>query len=212
MGTKDRSAVVLDEQPLWLHAMDQLLRRAGIDVVGRTSDPNGAVALVEEHLPDVLIAGIDTANAEHVACVRRAQEIHPELRTVVVANGDSPAAIDAVFEAGASIYCTKTAEQEDIASAIRQAFKQSVYIAQERTELRRQVTAEPSPAPSELTRRELEILRLVAQGLSNAAIAKRLRLSDHTVKRHVANLLTRLGLPSRAAAAAYAAREGLLER
>ena len=61
-----------------------------------------------------------------------------------------------------------------------------------------------------LTGRQVEILRLVAQGLSNAVIAKRLRLSEHTVKRHVANLLTRLGLSSRAAAAAYAAREGLL--
>src|SRR5207302_11514607 len=63
---------------------------------------------------------------------------------------------------------------------------------------------------SPLTERQLEILKLVAQGLSNPDIAKQLRLSDHTVKRHVANLLTRLGLPSRAAAVAYAAKEGLL--
>jgi len=61
-----------------------------------------------------------------------------------------------------------------------------------------------------LTTRQIEILRLVAQGLSNPEIAVRLRLSDHTVKRHVANLLTRLGLPSRAAAVAYAAQHGML--
>ena len=61
-----------------------------------------------------------------------------------------------------------------------------------------------------LTGRELEVLRLVAQGLSNPDIAARLRLSDHTVKRHVANLLTKLRLPTRAAAAAYAAKQGLL--
>ena len=61
-----------------------------------------------------------------------------------------------------------------------------------------------------LTPRQVEILRLVAQGLSNPEIAGRLDLSDHTVKRHVANLLTKLGLPSRAAAAAYAAQKGLL--
>jgi ATP/maltotriose-dependent transcriptional regulator MalT len=67
-----------------------------------------------------------------------------------------------------------------------------------------------SRSPGELTARQLEILRLVAKGESNPEIAKRLRLSQHTVKRHVANLLTRLGLPSRAAAAAYAAREGLV--
>jgi DNA-binding NarL/FixJ family response regulator len=73
----------------------------------------------------------------------------------------------------------------------------------------------PTPGPrgergSSLTGRQLEILRLVALGLSNPEIAARLKLSEHTVKRHVANLLTRLGLPSRAAAVAYAARQGLL--
>jgi DNA-binding NarL/FixJ family response regulator len=67
-----------------------------------------------------------------------------------------------------------------------------------------------SSAKPKLTARQLEILRLVAEGLSNPEIAVRLRLSDHTVKRHVANLLTRLGLPSRAAAVAYAAQHGLL--
>jgi DNA-binding NarL/FixJ family response regulator len=69
---------------------------------------------------------------------------------------------------------------------------------------------QPRVGKPKLTARQIEILRLVAQGLSNPEIAARLRLSDHTVKRHVANLLTRLGLPSRAAAVAYAAREGLL--
>jgi LuxR family transcriptional regulator, maltose regulon positive regulatory protein len=71
-------------------------------------------------------------------------------------------------------------------------------------------TTDQHRGASPLTERQLEILKLVAQGLSNPDIAKRLRLSDHTVKRHVANLLTRLGLASRAAAVAYAAREGLL--
>jgi LuxR family maltose regulon positive regulatory protein len=70
--------------------------------------------------------------------------------------------------------------------------------------------ARPDRTRDALTPRQVEILRLVAQGMSNPDIAARLELSDHTVKRHVANLLTRLGLSSRAAAAAYAARQGLL--
>ena len=78
-----------------------------------------------------------------------------------------------------------------------------------------ELLAQLAPSPrtagkAELTARQIEILRLVAQGLSNPEIATRLRLSDHTVKRHVANLLTRLGLPSRAAAVAYAAQHGML--
>lgn len=78
-----------------------------------------------------------------------------------------------------------------------------------RSEVRRAQSRSPS-GKGKLTARQVQILRLVAQGLSNPEIAARLKLSDHTVKRHVANLLTRLGLPSRAAAAAYAAQEGLL--
>ncbi len=70
--------------------------------------------------------------------------------------------------------------------------------------------AKPGKGKGKLTGRQIEILRLVAQGLSNPEIAARLKLSDHTVKRHVANLLTKLGLPTRAAAAVYAAQEGLL--
>ncbi len=74
----------------------------------------------------------------------------------------------------------------------------------------KQLGSTARPDTPALTARQLEILRLVAQGLSNPDIATRLKLSDHTVKRHVANLLTRLGLPSRAAAAAYATRQGLI--
>lgn len=77
-------------------------------------------------------------------------------------------------------------------------------------ELRRASDLLGRPAKSKLTGRQIEILRLVAQGLSNPEIATRLKLSEHTVKRHVANLLTKLGLPTRAAAAVYAAQEGLL--
>jgi len=78
------------------------------------------------------------------------------------------------------------------------------------TAVLRTLESEGAPQRLKLTRRQVEILRLVAQGQSNPQIARRLKLSDHTVKRHVANLLTRLGVASRAAAVAFAAREGLL--
>ena len=70
---------------------------------------------------------------------------------------------------------------------------------------------ESAPRPSPLTAREREVIRLVARGLSNKEIASRLGLSEHTVHRHVGNILTRLDLPSRAAAVAYAAQSGLLD-
>lgn len=111
------------------------------------------------------------------------------------------------------------AEQGQRAAAEREAHRaretfQTLGATREATRagdvLNRLAGSAPQSSKPELTARQLEILRLVAQGLSNPAIAKRLRLSEHTVKRHVANLLTRLGLSSRAAAVAYAAQHRLL--
>jgi DNA-binding NarL/FixJ family response regulator len=83
-------------------------------------------------------------------------------------------------------------------------------VARARAQIEQLAASNPKRDKARLTSRQLEVLRLVALGLSNPEIATRLSLSDHTVKRHIANLLTRLDLPSRAAAAAYAAQHGLL--
>src|SRR4051812_48183216 len=122
-GEINRSAVILDSHPLWLDALDGLLANIGIVVVGRATDGDEAVALIGEQRPDIFIAGIDAADAEQVAVVRRARQCYADLRCVVVSESAEVAAIAAAFAAGASVYCMKTAEQGDFASAIRQAFK-----------------------------------------------------------------------------------------
>ena len=128
-GTKDRSAVILDRHPLWLDAMDKLVEGVGVDVVGRATDGEDAVAMIDEHRPDLFIAGVDPSMAGQLDCVRRASENHPGLRSVVLADNTDLEAVDAAFAAGACVYCVKTAEQDDLASAIRQAFEQSIYLA-----------------------------------------------------------------------------------
>jgi LuxR family maltose regulon positive regulatory protein len=103
--------------------------------------------------------------------------------------------------------------REEAIQATRTLRGLGVARAVERGEfLLRELEARPEPGPGQglLTPRQLDILRLICRGLSNGEIAGRLSLSEHTVKRHVANLLTRLGLKSRAAAAAQAAKLGLL--
>ena len=128
-GEINRSAVILDRHPLWLDALDRLLVNVGIVVVGRATDGDEAVALIGAHAPDVFIAGINAASAEQVAVVRKAQQSHPEVKCVVIADSAELEAIEAAFAAGASVYCIKTAEEGDFASAIRQAFQRSIYIA-----------------------------------------------------------------------------------
>ena len=118
----NRSAVILDRYPLWLAALDRLVVGVGIAVVGRATDGDEAIALIGEHAPDVFIAGITPTNADHIAVVRKAHQVHAMLKCVVVADTADMEAVGAAFSAGASVYCVKTAEEGDLASAIRQAF------------------------------------------------------------------------------------------
>jgi DNA-binding NarL/FixJ family response regulator len=209
---REKSAVILDRHPLRLDAMNLLVARLGFDVVGCATDGDEAVALVGKHCPDVFVAGIDPGYAEQAAYVRRAKESHPALKSVVVAGNTDPQAIDAAFEAGANVYCVETAEQEDIASAIRQAIERSIYIATDDSSV-----SSPQPGPAEmepvahpLTRREMEILRLVAEGHSNSQLARMLWVTEQTVKFHLSNIYRKLGVANRTEASRWAQLNGFL--
>lgn len=212
MGRKqDRSAVILDRHPLWLDAMDTLVAGEGIGVVGRATDGEDAVVMIEEHRPDVFIAGVDPSDAEQLACVRRATRTHAEMKTIVVADEVEPEAIEAAFAAGATVYCVKTAEQEDLASAIRQAFERSIYIASNGFE----PSTRPRPLEAQsfdhdLTRREVEILCLVAEGHSNSQLARMLWVTEQTVKFHLSNIYRKLNVANRTEASRWAQLHGLL--
>ena len=206
----ERTAVVLDEQPLWLEAMEQLLERVGFRVAGKTTDPREALDLVVAHDPDVLLAdyGVNGGDLDVIECLRRAHELRPELRMVVLSATNEPQQIEAAFAAGASAFSVKTAAQDDLMAAIRQTFEVSIYLA-------RSVSVTPSEpvVPSdvpELTRRELEILQLVAEGHSNARLAKMLWVTEQTVKFHLSNIYRKLDVANRTEASRWAQLHGLL--
>jgi DNA-binding NarL/FixJ family response regulator len=210
MGNGERYAVILDRHPLWLDAMDQLVAGVGIEVVGRTTDAEKALALIVEHRPDMFIAGAD-ATSDQVSCIRRAKQAQPDLRAIVISDDSDAEAIETAFAAGASIYCVKTAEQDDLASAIRQAFERSIYMANGNghdASPRPNIAVEP--VDHELTRRELEILRLVAEGHSNSQLARMLWVTEQTVKFHLSNIYRKLGVGNRTEASRWAQLHGLL--
>ncbi len=211
--TRGKSAVVLDKHPMWLDAMDKLLERVGVEVVGRATDGDEAVAMVKERHPDVLIAGVDASDEDQMAWVGRANDAHPGLKSVIVADNTEPELIEAAFAAGASVYCVKTAEQDDLASAIRQAFSRSIYMATLGRPAGGTVPAtqaETESAVRELTRRELEILRLVAEGHSNSQLAAMLWVTEQTVKFHLSNIYRKLDVANRTEASRWAQLHGLL--
>lgn len=208
--SSERTAVVLDEQPLWLEAMERLLEGVGLRVVGKATDVSEALALVVEHRPDVLVLDLDLRGEreEALACIRKARASYRDLRVVALASDARPEDVEAAFEAGAGVFCVKTARPEDVSSAIRQVFDSSVYVALV-GRAATAVAAPPTDAGTDLTRRELEILRLVAEGCDNDQIAERLYLSPRTVKNHVSSILSKLDMDNRVQAAVYAVRKGI---
>lgn len=209
---RGRKAVVVDPYPLWLEAVRYVLAGMEVEVVGTATTFDEAVGLVEELQPDLLVTEIKTLDSEldGITCLRRAGRV-PGLKVVVLSAYDDPHHIEGALEAGAVAYVIKTADAADFASAVRQAFQHSVYMAP-RTQpapVTGVATTTPADSPG-LTRRELEILQLVAEGHSNAQLAKMLWVTEQTVKFHLSNIYRKLDVSNRTEASRWAQMQGLL--
>ncbi len=215
MNRRERTAVIADRHPMWLEAVERLLEEVGVAVVGKTTELEEAPALVLEHRPDVLVMDLDHAQigrGDPAAQVRRAFEAHPGLTAVVISASDDPEHINAALTAGAAVYCLKTTTGDDLAAAVRQALDSSIYFALTRSVSRAIVEAPSSQGAelSRLTRREVEILRLVAEGYSNAQLADMLSVTMQTVKFHLSNIFRKLEVSNRTEASRWAQVHGLL--
>jgi DNA-binding NarL/FixJ family response regulator len=207
-----QTAVLLDEHPLWLDAVETVLDRVGVQVVGKTTSPNEALALVEEARPDLLLTDLPDSNesigvAELLA---RARELVPHLTAIVVSEHSQSERIDSALRSGAAAYVVKTAHAEDLASAVRQSFEHSVFLAQGQVRQPEPPPADVDDGGADLTRREREILRLVAEGHSNAELAKMLWVTEQTVKFHLSNIYRKLDVSNRTEAGRWAQLHGLL--
>jgi len=202
------TTVLLDQDPIWSQAVEQVLKRLDIKVVGKVTSPERALALIAERKPDLLIAEIETGDPaiDGIACLRRARERAPDLRTIVFSRSDDREHIIAAFSVGALAYVHKTTHPDDLALALRQLFfEQCIHFAEDR------VRAIPNPEKqTPLSRRETEILLLVAEGRSTADMARKLWVTQRTVKFHLGNIYRKLGVSNRTTAARWAYEQGLL--
>ncbi len=201
----ERTAVVLDRFPLWLDAVEQVLRRVGLDVVGKVTDPATALRLIEARQPEVLVAEVEDEAGVHI--VRQACQRAPTLKAIALSRVDAVEHVDATFAAGAVAYVLKTADPDDLAVAVRQTFGQSVYFSDGRATPAPNGTAEQS---ARLTPREREILALVAQGYSNAQLARTLWVTEQTVKFHLSNIYRKLDVANRTEASRWAHLHGVV--
>lgn len=212
-GLQDRSAVILGNHPLWMEGLERLLGSLGISAVVKARTSAEAVALVGERRPDLFIADLDGIELlDGSELLERVRAQHAAIRIVVIANAADARAIEFAFAAGAAAYCTKAAEPDDLSVAIRQSFEHSIYLAASRggEAPRPAVEQPPEPPQHDLTRRELEILRLVAEGQSNAQVAGLLWVTEQTVKFHLANIYRKLAVANRTEASRWAQLNGLL--
>jgi len=185
----------------------------GIEVVGEAADGQEAVAQANTLRPDVILMDLAMPKLDGIEATRQIKASQPESRILVMT---SFAADDKVFpaiKAGALGYLLKESAPEDLVQAIHQIHRgeSSLHPTIARKVLQEiNHPADRPPTPNPLTEREAEVLHLVAQGLSNPDIAKKLNISDPTVRSHVSNILSKLHLATRIQAALYALREGLV--
>lgn len=185
----------------------------GFDVVGEAGDGLVAITQAAALTPDVILMDLAMPTLDGIEAIRQIKANQPESRILVMTSFATDDKVFPAIKAGALGYLLKESSPEDLVQAIRQIHRgeSSLHPAIARKVLH-EIThpIDRPPTPNPLTGREEEVLRLVAQGLSNQDIAKRLSVSDATVRTHVSNILGKLQLATRIQAALYALREGLV--
>ncbi len=223
--------LVADDHPVFRYGMRALISSdPDTELVGEATDGEEAVARALELRPDVILMDFDMPEMDGIEATRKILEARPNTSILMVTMSEEDESVVAAVRAGARGYVLKDAEGEEILLAIRAAaggeaiFSPTIarrladyFAAPARgsgTPLeqahREQQETPASEYPAGLTVREVEVLRLVAQGMTNAQIAQQLYLSPRTVHRHLTSIYNKLGTNSRAAAARFASEHGLL--
>ena len=210
--------LVADDQTVVREGLEMLLGLSpGIEVVGSAADGEEAVRLVGERGPDVVLMDLRMPRLDGVEATRRIARGYPATRVVVLTTYADDVSIFGALEAGALGYLTKGAGAQEIQRAIRTIHAGEALLdpAVQRRVIQA-VVGHEHPAsrraqrvPDDLTPREAEVLRLLAQGLNNREIAERLVITEATVKTHVNNIFSKADLRDRAQAVVYAIRHGL---
>jgi len=190
----------------------------GIDVVGSAADGEQALERVAEHQPDAILLDLHMPVLDGIGATRRLVAEHPDVAIVVLTTYVDDASVLEALRAGARSYLTKDADRTDIARALQAAAGGlTVFDPRVHATLLAATSPPAGPPPSAaaaeppdgLTQREVEILSLIAQGLTNGEIAGRLFLSNHTVKTHINRIFAKTGSRDRVAAIGYAQRHNI---
>jgi len=208
------SILIADDHPVLRSGLRVLLAAdPDLEVVGEAGTGEETLRLAEELGPDVVLLDIGMPGGSGIETVRRLKEKLPALKVLFLTMHEEEGMLLEALSAGGDGYVIKRADQPEIIQAIRVVLRGDVYVhpAMTRALLGQSETTERPQEPVEpLTRREIDVLRLLARGNTNRQIAELLTLSVRTVESHRANLMGKLGLSSRVELVTYAEEHGLL--
>ncbi|MBB4911041.1 response regulator [Actinophytocola algeriensis] len=209
--------LLVDDQTLVRHGIRALLDLAGVEVVGEADDGGAALTAIEETRPDVVLLDLRMPRHDGIWTLNRLRERGVDLPVLVLTTFDDDTLVLDALRAGARGYLLKDVTLEQLTHAVATLAGGGTLIAPAITDrLVRAIRSGPSPAGADappvqdLTERELEVLRLMAQGCTNREIAELLFLAEGTVKNHVSTILLKLGARDRTKAVLRALHEGIL--
>ncbi|MBV9661161.1 MAG: response regulator transcription factor [Acidimicrobiales bacterium] len=212
--------LVADDQAVFRRGLYVVLDTGeDIEVVAEAEDGAEAIAKAEEMAPDVVLMDVRMPRVSGIEAARRIREVLPSTKILMLTVSDEEDDLYEAIKAGANGYLLKEISVEEVASAIHSVMQgQSLISPSMASKLLNEFNSlaklaegrEQLPAPV-LTARELEVLKLVARGMSNKEVADELYISENTVKNHVRNILEKLHLHSRMEAVMYAVRKRLLD-
>jgi len=219
MTTPDHAlrVVLADDHHFFREGLRGMLAAEGISVVGETTDGDRAIELARKLTPDVVVLDLHMPGTSGISALRRILATSPDAHVIVLTVSADEADVLDALGAGACGYLLKDTRVDELVGAIRLAGGGHAVLSRDvvralvaRVRAGNDAAERASSDGLALTTRELEVIRLIADGADNAAIGRELSISKHTVKQYVTNIFEKLGVQSRVQAAVFAVRKGLV--
>ncbi|MCP5100561.1 MAG: response regulator transcription factor [Chloroflexi bacterium] len=209
--TQSISVLIVDDHPVVQQGMTLLLEgQDDIDLAGVAANGTDAVAHVENRPPDVVLMDLNMPGMNGIEATKQIRAASSHTQVIILTSHHQDAMVFPAIKAGALSYLLKSAKPDEVIDAIRAAARKEARLHPRIAQRLMNEISGIQKSPDALTNRELEVLKLIAKGNDNRAIAAALTLSEKTVKTHVSNILSKLNLSDRTQAAIYALKQGLV--
>jgi NarL family two-component system response regulator LiaR len=204
--------MVVDDHAVVRTGLGAFLRAfQDLELVGEAPNGEQAVRLCQQMHPDIVLMDLMMPGMNGVEATRAIRQRCPDVQVIALTSFADDQLVQQALEAGAIGYLLKNVSHDELAQAIRTAYAGRPTLAPEATQALIHAATQPPPPGHDLTPREREVLALLVEGLSNPEIAQRLVVSESTIKSHVSNIISKLGVASRTEAVALAIRHRLVE-